>query len=157
MPFDVSPLVRDGKLGVVKLVCWSLIAGGGSLGPKAEIYYRLHGTINAQGQSIAVDRDGFISVSTTEWGKVERPNYCNVTYMLAGSNPVNLSGEVPATIAQHPEDVQLLFAVNAESKAVGLNVTAAPKTVMDELIGYGIRGIFWANQKAAGWATGKLI
>ncbi|CAG8519623.1 12323_t:CDS:2 [Ambispora gerdemannii] len=157
LPFDVSTTTRNGTLGIVSLSSESAFSYGsyGSFGPKVEIFYRLHGTTKVQNQSFDVDQKGYICVSTTEWG-IGRPDYCNVTYQIAGGNPVNLSGRVPSTIATNPKDIQLVFAVNAKDKEIGMNVTVADKSFLDKLIESAIGGVFWGNEKAFGWAIGKF-
>ncbi|CAG8627152.1 675_t:CDS:2, partial [Paraglomus brasilianum] len=102
LPFDVSTTTRNGTLGIVSLSSESAFSYGsyGSFGPKVEIFYRLHGTTKGIG----------------------RPDYCNVTYQIAG--------------------------VNAKDKEIGMNVTVADKSFLDKLIESAIGGVFWVNEKA---------
>ncbi len=151
LSFNVSTFTRNGLLRIVILRCKSLLADGDSSGPKAEIYYRLHRTANIQDQSIEVDQKGYIYISTTEWGKIKHPDYCNVTYQIEDYNSINLSNSVLPTIATYPDDTQFVFVINAEKKEARVNVTTADKDFLDKLIDYAIRGIFWVNEQAVGW------
>lgn len=153
-PFTINLARLDGLIGNIKLRpdggVWSSGQGG-----KVDVTFRLHGTTVAAGETIEVDDVGYISISSSEWKGLERPDYSNVTYYWPGGSPVNLSIEVPPTIAGMPDDAFFVFAACPEKREVGMNLTTH-KDILAQVLDYAIRGILWINGKLVGWAVNPL-
>lgn len=123
-------------------------------GPEIYLRFQLQGTATIDGGTIDLSSmHGFITISTTDWGYLERPDYSNVTYQLADQSPRNLGVEVLSM--QSPKDASLIVGVNAKEKKVGVNASVDEDVVKD-LIGWALKGIFKAHEKAAGWVIGAI-
>lgn len=152
LPFEVTKEYRDGYIGTAYLSSLSVF----DTGPGPEIYLRfqLQGTTLVDGQEIDLSNTrGFITVSSTEWSTTSRPDYCNVTYQVMDLSPRNLGNSVPTL--QSPKDVSFVLGASAKDSQVGINASVDPDAIKD-LIGYALKGIFTAHEKAAGWVIGKL-
>ena len=149
----VLPLefAKDGMIGTVYLASTSVFDHGA--GPEVYLHFKLQGTASISGHNMDLSgAKGFITVSSTEWG-VSRPDYCNVTYQIMGLPPRNVSNPLP--VLQSPKDVSFIFAANPNDNQVGVNASIDPDAIKD-MIGYALKGIFFAHEKAAGWVIGKV-
>jgi hypothetical protein len=126
------------------------------VGGKVDITFRLKGWATVNNVPVDIDEKGYISISASKWTGLERPNYSNVTYFWGDTAPVNLSISVPSSISSQPDDAFFIFGANAENKQIGVNTTTH-KDIIATALDYAIRGIFWANEKLAGWAIGKIF
>ena len=68
-------------------------------------------------------------------------------------SPRNLTNPLPAL--QSPKEVSLVMCASPKEDKVGINGTIDPNVTKD-LIGYALKGIFYAHEKAAGWVIGKI-
>lgn len=125
-------------------------------GGKVDVTFHVEGTATVDGTEVKVDTTGYISVSSSEWKGLERPDYSNITYYWPQNPPVNLSISVPSSIAGMPDDGYFVFGASPTEKQVGMNLTTY-KDIADTALDYAIKGIFWVNEKLAGWAFGKII
>ncbi|KAF5334131.1 hypothetical protein D9758_018619 [Tetrapyrgos nigripes] len=149
-PVEVLPDYRGGYIGQAYLSSKSIFDTGS--GPEIYIHFKLEGVATVEGQTTEVNTTGFITVSTSDWGAT-RPDYCNTSYYLQNLPPRNLSNEVPAL--QSPKDVSFVIGVDPKAKQVGINASVDENVVKD-LIGYALKGIFMAHEKAAGWVIGAI-
>lgn len=94
---------------------------------------------------------GRLTVSTTDWGWIERPDYVNVAYQIQNSNIQSIAIEVQS--GQSPKDVSLAFAIDGEK--IGLAASIDPNLTKD-LINIALLGISWAHEKALSWAWGAI-
>ena len=143
---------RDGYIGTAYLSSQSIF----DTGPGPEIYltFKLSGTITVNNKTVDLsDTEGKITISTTDWSTIARPDYCNVTYQIQQQSPRNLANSVPN--GQSPPDVAFVFAANADESKVGANA-AVDKDVTKTLIEYALKGIFWGHEKAVGWVIGAI-
>jgi hypothetical protein len=152
LPVEVTKHSRDGWLGTSRLSSLSVSDTGA--GPEIYLRFQLQGSTSVGGQPVDLSSTrGFITVSSTEWGWLARPDYCNVTYQVQDAQPRNQPVEVP--VGQSPKDVSLVMAASPSEGKVGINASVDPDAVKD-MIGYALQGIFKAHEKAAGWVIGAL-
>ncbi|KAF2130137.1 hypothetical protein P153DRAFT_431179 [Dothidotthia symphoricarpi CBS 119687] len=151
-PMEATSYVHNGYIGSAYLSSQSLFDTGH--GPEIYIKYSLSGSTTVNGQTVDLSHvTGQITVSTTDWSLVSRPDYCNVTYQVQNQQVHNLSNAVQA--GQSPKDVSFVFGVNPLEKQVGVNV-AVDEDVTKDLIDYALKGIFKAHEKAVGWVVGAI-
>lgn len=149
---EITKEYRDGYIGTAYLSSQSVLDTGS--GPEIYLKFKLSGTTTVNEKSIDLgSTEGFITISTTDWGSFARPDYCNVTYQVQRQSPRNLSNAVPA--GQSPRDAAFVFAANADEGKVGVNV-AVDDDVTKTLIEYALKGVFWGHEKAVGWVIGAL-
>lgn len=152
LPIEVTKERNDGYIGTAGLTSLSVFDTGA--GPEIYLRFQLVGTTSVDGQTIDLSGTrGFITIGTTEWGTFSRPDYCNVTYQLMDLSPRNLGNSTP--LLQSPKDVSFVLGANAKDRQVGINASVDSNVVKD-LIGYALKGIFTAHEKAAGWVVGKI-
>ena len=68
-------------------------------------------------------------------------------------SPRNLGISTP--LLQSPKDVSFVLGANAKDRQVGINARVG-SNVVEDLIGYALKGIFTAHEKAADWIVGKI-
>ena len=114
----------------------------------------MSGTTTVDGQSMDLSgTKGFITVGSTDWGKLARPDYCNVTYQIMDHSPLNFSNAIPSL--QSPTDVNFVLGANPKEHQVAINAST-DTDVTKVLIGYALQGIFKAHEKAIGWVIGAV-
>lgn len=153
-PIPVNTTYRNGYIGLAHLSSTSHRDSG--LGPEIYIEFNLTGTATLSGQPPlrVKGREAFITVSTDDWGSWARPDFAIVSYYLPGVPAKTLLNKVPAW--QTPKDVSFVVAVNPKKRVVGMNASVEPNVVKD-LVGWALKGVFFAHEKAVGWVVGKPI
>ncbi|KAI0682464.1 hypothetical protein C8T65DRAFT_674539 [Cerioporus squamosus] len=151
-PFEV----KSGDLiGTTKLTGNSGLYATGQ-GGSVTIKFRLEGKTRVEGQEVKVNDDGYVVVSASDWKGVERPDVSNVTYYWADAPPRNAALTVPPSVAGMPADVLFVLAATPEGgREVGMTATTH-KEVVDTVLDYAVRGIFWVNEKLFSWAVKPL-
>ncbi|TBU24727.1 hypothetical protein BD311DRAFT_741646 [Dichomitus squalens] len=96
------------------------------------------------------DQFGRIIVGTTKWGLVQRPDYAVTYYQWSDTTPISLSSAIPATIIGMPDPAHVVVGFDADKREIGINATTSTD-VANTMASYAMRGILWANEKAAGW------
>lgn len=138
---------KEGKLGTIKLTGSSGTFSSEGPGGKVDITFQVEGTTVVNEKSIAVNNAGYISVSSTAWGTLGRPDYAVVVYSLVGGGPpVACPIQVPATIGIHPSDALGVFVVTPQE--VGVAFTDV-QNVVDQILHSAAQGSFY---QGAGWA-----
>jgi hypothetical protein len=156
LPFKLAPGDRDGLLGHFKLRPNSGLYCTGP-GGKVDITFTIEGTTTIEGQSFTVaKKTGYISVSSSDWCGLERPDISNVTYSVAGVAPINLSVTVHPNIGLDPDDACVVGGIDTNQKEFGFNATTDSDT-LKTVLGYLIEGILWGNESLAGWARSALL
>lgn len=139
------------KIGTTKLTGNSGLHSTGQ-GGLITIKFHLEGKTTVKGEDVAVNDDGYIVVSASDWKGLERPDVSNVTYYWADAPPRNAALSVPSSIAGMPADILFVLAANPDEKELGMTSTTH-KEVVDTVLDYAIRGIFWVNEKLFSWAV----
>ena len=126
-------------------------------GGKVDLTFTIEGTTTIEGQSFTIPKKtGHISVSSSDWCRLERPDISNVTYSVDGLAPVNLSVTIHPNIGLDPDDVYVVGGVDKNEGGLGLNATTDSDT-LKTVLRYIIEGILFTNEKLAGWAMGKIV
>ncbi|KAK3986110.1 hypothetical protein QBC44DRAFT_144044 [Cladorrhinum sp. PSN332] len=155
LPFKLRPGDRDGLLGHFKLRPNSGLYCTGT-GGKVVVTFTIEGTTTVAGKRFTIrKKTGYISVSSSDWKGLERPDVSNVTYSVDGIAPVNLSVTVQANIGLDPPDSYLVGGVEKDKSEFGLNATTH-SDILRTVLSYAIQGILWANQKLGGWSTSQI-
>ncbi|KAF6756525.1 hypothetical protein DFP72DRAFT_1007593 [Ephemerocybe angulata] len=156
VPFKVSPSEDDGLLGHFKMAPNNGVYCTGP-GGRIDVTFTIEGTTTIDGTAHTIPKTtGYISVSSSDWGGLGRPDYSNVTYSVAGSPPVNLSVQVKPNIGVDPDDAYIVGAVGKDDSNFALNATTHSDT-LKTVLSDAIRGILFVNEKLAGWASGKIL
>ncbi|OTB03218.1 hypothetical protein M426DRAFT_181161 [Hypoxylon sp. CI-4A] len=156
LPFKLLPNDRDGLLGRFKLRSNSGLYSTGQ-GGKIDVTFTIEGTTTIEGKSHTVPKKtGYISVSSSDWCGLARPDISNVTYSVAGVAPVNLSVTVEPNVGLDPDDAYIVAAVDKDKDNFGLNATTCSDT-LKTVLSYAIRGILWGHERLAGWALFEIV
>jgi hypothetical protein len=147
-PFTVDLAKNDGKVGEFWLACDSAFQSG--QGPKFEIKFIVEGTAPT---GVSSSRSGWLTISTTEWGTLGRPDNGLIAFVFDGSAANTLS--FPTPTLTYLDDCNIVVQWIDKEKAVGMSITS-DKTFTKQLCEYAIGGIFKAHEKAASWAIGKV-
>ena len=128
-------------------------------GPRIEISFTICGTHPVNGDKMmlaALEKNGFITISTDHWGGAisafSRPDFCNVTYQLADSAPVNLSNRLGI---YKPKDVSFVFTTNTEKKKAEIIMKGHVDTNTVQGIAQStFSGVSRDYKRAVGWVFG---
>ncbi|RPD55135.1 hypothetical protein L226DRAFT_470368 [Lentinus tigrinus ALCF2SS1-7] len=150
-PFEIK---GGEKIGTTKLTANSGLYSTGQ-GGKVDIKFHLEGKTTVNGSEVHINDDGYISVSASDWKGLERPDVSNVTYYWPNSPPCNAALTVPPSIAGMPDDIFFVHAAKPDAKELGMTSTTHQE-VVDMVLNYAIRGIFWVNEKLFSWAIGPF-
>ena len=126
-------------------------------GPRIEIEFRVRNTahINKEKSNLyTTEKKGFITISTDYWGgplsAYSRPDYCNVTYQLAGFSPVNLPNRLGV---YKPRDVNFVFAADLEKRELTMHGNMVTNSVQ-EIAQSTLSGVSRDYRRAVGWVFG---
>ncbi|KAG8858560.1 hypothetical protein FRB96_005232 [Tulasnella sp. 330] len=152
-PAVVGPAADPVKLGVVGLTTQSITDSGE--GPRVEISFKLEGTATVDGKgTTAVNHTGFITVSSSNWPYLGRPDFCNITYQLVDTAPLNLPNQIPTLVT--PDGAILVFGIDPSVGKLGMNASVDSDAIKS-IIELALKGIFLVHEKAIGWVFGKVL
>ncbi|KAM0231460.1 hypothetical protein ACHAPO_008570 [Fusarium lateritium] len=147
-PFTVDLEKREGFLGEFRLSPNSVTQSG--QGPKFEVRFTIEGTSPT---GVTSSRNGWLTISTSEWGWFARPDNGLITFVFDGSAAETLLFNTP--ILAYLDDCNIVVEWLKNESAVGMTVTS-DKTTIKQLCEYAIGGILTAHEKAASWVVGKV-
>lgn len=147
-PFTVDLNKREGFIGEFWLSPNSIWQSG--QGPKFEVRFTIEGTSPS---GVTSSRNGWLTISTSEWGRVGRPDNGLITFVFDGSAADNLLFSTP--VLTYLDDCNVVVEWLKDQSAVGMTITS-DKTMVKQLCEYAIGGILTAHEKAAGWVVGKV-
>ena len=149
---EVSSDYRDGYMGIAYLSSQSVMDSGA--GPEIYLKFQLSGTSTINGKAVDFSNTkGSITVSSTDWGRWERPDYCNVSYSVQGGQPRNVPSKLAMKV--EPKYIGFVVAANPGEETVGMNASQEEDVVKDMAV-LALQGIMMAHEKAIGWVVGKL-
>ncbi|KAL0945092.1 hypothetical protein HGRIS_004245 [Hohenbuehelia grisea] len=152
---------KDPKAGVLATV--NMIGKRTFMGEKdhpggfAEIFYRLHGTTTVKDKEVKIDTKGTIAVHTTGWKVGSRPDTSIISYSISCHAPKIISVEVPEALS--PQSVSFVFAVDTDAGGknhVAIMGVPTDKTLLEEVTGMAVNGIFEVAHDAVATAAGSL-
>ncbi|KAL6922647.1 hypothetical protein FSST1_006673 [Fusarium sambucinum] len=147
-PFTVDLDERHGFLGEFRLSPKTVMQSG--QGPKFEVRFTIEG---ASPTGVTSSRNGWLTISTSEWGWFTRPNNGLITFVFDGSAAETLLFDTP--ILTYLDDCNIVVEWLKNESAVGMTITS-DKTIIKKLCECAIGGILTAHKKAAGWVVGKV-
>ncbi|KAJ9662719.1 hypothetical protein H2201_006003 [Coniosporium apollinis] len=148
IPFTVDINKREGYIGEFILAADGAFQDG--VGPNFGIKFQVSGTSPTGVEST---RNGYITLSTSEWGTFGRPDHGHVTFVFDGSAAHTYMYNTPTF--SYLDGINIAIRWLEKENAVGITVSM-DKTLIKEICDRAIRGILYAHEKAADWAVGKV-
>lgn len=122
-------------------------------GPDISIDIQLQGSADTGGKKTWYDKKGNIVVWSSEWSKVERPDWIKLKYCLDGGSWRELSTSVPG--GGQPRDLDFVVGFNPQTKQLALNATT-DGGALNDLKNNAASGNFEERSGAGGWSTSIL-
>ncbi|KAI5848876.1 hypothetical protein BZA05DRAFT_475196 [Tricharina praecox] len=117
-------------------------------------YFEVSFTVSGKSPNgVESSRDGHLTISTSDWGFIERPDQGIITFGFDGSAAHTHMFDTPTL--RYLNDVHLLVEYFPSETAVGMTVTS-DATMISKICDVALGGIFLAHEKAASWAVGKV-
>ncbi|KAJ1544838.1 hypothetical protein HK405_008365 [Cladochytrium tenue] len=149
---EVSADYRDGYMGTAYLSSQSLSDSGP--GPEIYLKFALVGTYSVGGKTIDFSSTkGAITISTTDWGKWERPDYCNVSFSVQGGQPRNVSSKLEVKV--DPKYISFVFSASPEDGTVEIHASQ-DEDFIKNLIIFALKGIKMVHETAISRVAGKI-
>ncbi|KAJ4139782.1 hypothetical protein NW768_001126 [Fusarium equiseti] len=147
-PFTVDLNKREGYIGEFYLAPKSVTQSG--QGPKFEVGFTIEGTSPT---GVTSSRNGWLTISTDEWGWFARPDKGVITFVFDGSAADQLLFNTPTLT--YLDDCNIVVEWLTNERAVGMTITS-DKTMVKQLCEWAIGGILKGHEKAASWVVGKV-
>lgn len=116
---------------------------------------KLDGLLAPIQATAANTQTGRFIIETTQWGTIQRPDYCAVLYQVGSATPLRVVSAVPASVIGMPMDALFVIGVNVADQKIGINAVQ-DRAVANTLISHLISGIFYIHEKAFGWVFKRL-
>ncbi|HEU0013437.1 MAG TPA: hypothetical protein VFQ45_07120 [Longimicrobium sp.] len=121
---------------------------GGGTPPYVTLAYSLQVPVNGQ----TVTKTGYLSVNTTAFGEIERPDYSLLTFNIEGQPPQNVSQEIPDL--QDPDPIYVGFAVSSSQVLIAASTeNLLSSKVLEDLID----GVIDVNEELVKWVIEALL
>ncbi|WP_066798105.1 hypothetical protein [Sphingomonas soli] len=111
------------------------------------VRFRIHG--HADGRD--VDKSGYFQLTSTEWGRLERPDFAALLVQIEGSDAYVIHRKTPSFVEPDP----FYVAVEVQDGKIAVAVSTEDElstTVLSHVIG----GILEIHKKAITWVVGAL-
>lgn len=145
-PFEVNGTqAQPGLIGESVIMTQGVTDSGTP--PPVTLYYNLQ--VPANGQTVT--QSGYLILSTTDFGTIQRPDYSLLTLSLENEKPQTVSQRVPLGMA--PDPIYIGFAVSNNH----VILAASPQNMLSTQVLEGlIQGVSTLHQKMIGWVIGLL-